>query len=61
MFLGGIAFFWPFVDSWIEKRFKNADVIVMGTRGLRGLSHVLLGSVTEKVVRRAPVPVLTVH
>lgn len=39
----------------------KADLVVMGTRGLRGLSHALLGSVTEKVVRRATVPVLTVH
>ena len=37
------------------------ELVVMGTRGLSGLSHVLLGSVTENVVRRAPVPVLTVH
>jgi len=37
------------------------NLLVMGTRGLTGLSHVLLGSVTEKIVRRAPVPVLTVH
>jgi nucleotide-binding universal stress UspA family protein len=37
------------------------DLIVMGTRGLRGLSHVVLGSVTEKVVRQARVPVLAVH
>jgi nucleotide-binding universal stress UspA family protein len=37
-----------------------ADLIVMGTHGRRGLSHVLLGSVAEKVVRRSPVPVLTV-
>lgn len=37
------------------------DLLVMGTHGLRGLSHVLLGSVTEKVVRRAPAQVLTVH
>jgi nucleotide-binding universal stress UspA family protein len=39
----------------------NGDLIVMGTHGLRGLSHALLGSVTEKVVRLSPVPVLTVH
>jgi nucleotide-binding universal stress UspA family protein len=39
----------------------DADLIVMGTRGLRGLAHALLGSVTEKVVRRATIPVLTVH
>ena len=37
------------------------ELIVMGTRGLRGLEHFLLGSVTEKLVRHAQVPVLTVH
>jgi nucleotide-binding universal stress UspA family protein len=36
------------------------DLIVMGTHGRSGLSHVLLGSVAEKVVRKAPCPVLTV-
>ena len=37
-----------------------ADVIVMSTHGRTGLSHVLLGSVAEKVVRYARCPVLTV-
>jgi nucleotide-binding universal stress UspA family protein len=37
-----------------------ADLIVMGTRGLTGLKHVMLGSVAERVVRMAPCPVLTV-
>jgi len=32
----------------------------MGTRGLSGLDHVLLGSVTERVIRKAAVPVLAV-
>jgi nucleotide-binding universal stress UspA family protein len=40
---------------------KNVDLIVMGTHGHTGLAHVLLGSVAEKVVRRAPCPVLTVR
>jgi nucleotide-binding universal stress UspA family protein len=36
-------------------------VIVMGTHGRRGLAHLLLGSVAEKVVRQADVPVITVR
>jgi len=38
----------------------KADLIVMGTRGLSGLKHAMLGSVAERVVRLAPCPVLTV-
>ncbi len=38
-----------------------ADLIVIGTHGRKGLSHVLLGSVAERVVRHASAPVLTVH
>jgi nucleotide-binding universal stress UspA family protein len=37
----------------------GADAIVMGTRGRTGLAHVLLGSVAERVIRRAPLPVIT--
>jgi nucleotide-binding universal stress UspA family protein len=39
----------------------GASMIVVGTHGRRGLSHVLLGSVAEKVVRSSRVPVLTVR
>jgi nucleotide-binding universal stress UspA family protein len=35
------------------------DLIVMGTHGRTGLSHVMMGSVAEKVVRISPSPVLT--
>jgi nucleotide-binding universal stress UspA family protein len=35
-------------------------MIVMGTHGRRGLAHVLLGSVAERVIRRSSAPVLTV-
>jgi len=37
-----------------------ADLIVMGTHGAGGFEHLLLGSVTEKVLRRAPCAVMTV-
>ncbi len=39
----------------------KADLIVMSTHGRSGLSHMLLGSVAEKVVRMASCPVLTVR
>jgi nucleotide-binding universal stress UspA family protein len=39
----------------------GADLIVVGSRGLRGLPRALLGSTAERVVRYAPVPVLTQH
>jgi len=38
----------------------DIDMIVMATHGRSGLAHVLLGSVAEKVVRKAPCPVLTI-
>jgi nucleotide-binding universal stress UspA family protein len=38
----------------------NADLIVMGTHGRTGLSHILLGSTAERVIQRARCPVLTV-
>lgn len=40
---------------------NDVDLIVMGTHGRRGLDRLLLGSVTERVVRSADVPVLTVR
>ncbi len=40
---------------------NDADLIVMGTHGRRGLGHLFLGSVAEEVVRLAPCPVLTIR
>jgi len=39
---------------------EKVDIIVMSTHGRTGLGHILIGSVTEKVVERAPCPVLVV-
>ena len=51
-------------DAWreilAEAEGLSADLVVMGTHGRSGFEHLLLGSVTEKVVRRATCPVLTV-
>jgi nucleotide-binding universal stress UspA family protein len=40
---------------------QAADLIVMGTHGRRGVDHTALGSVTEKVLRKATCPVLVVR
>jgi universal stress protein A len=42
-------------------RKHNIDLIVLATHGRTGLSHVMMGSVAESVVRTAPCPVLTVR
>jgi nucleotide-binding universal stress UspA family protein len=39
---------------------QEADLIVIGSRGRTGLKHMLLGSIAERVVQKAPCPVLTV-
>jgi universal stress protein A len=40
---------------------KKIDLIVMNTHGRTGISHAMLGSIAEKVVRLAPCPVLTIR
>jgi len=42
-------------------RAMKSEVLVVGTHGRTGLSHLLLGSVAERLVRRASVPVITVR
>lgn len=48
----------PAILDYIDER--DIDLVVMGTHGRTGLDRYLLGSVTEKIVRLADVPVLTV-
>jgi nucleotide-binding universal stress UspA family protein len=50
----------PFVGIIRSAKAENVDLIVVGTHGRTGLSHALLGSVAERLVRKAPCPVLTV-
>ena len=37
---------------------EGVDLVIMGAKGLSDLQHILLGSVTEKIIRHSPVPVL---
>jgi glycine betaine transporter len=51
----------PFVEIVKYAREHAVDLIVMGTHGRGGMSHLVLGSVADKVVRTAPCPVMTVR
>jgi len=51
----------PFAEIIKTAREKNVDLIVIGTHGRTGIDHMLFGSTAEKVVRKAPCPVLTVR
>jgi nucleotide-binding universal stress UspA family protein len=51
----------PFVEIIRYARDQSIDLIVIGTHGRSALAAMLLGSVAEKVVRKAPCPVLTVR
>lgn len=51
----------PYVEILAAAVEEKVDVIVMGTHGHGGLAHVLLGSTTERVIRKSPVPVLTIR
>jgi len=51
----------PWEEVLAAAKELHADLIVLGTHGRRGLNRALLGSVAEKVVRMAEVPVLTVR
>jgi len=51
----------PFAEIISTAKEKEIDMIVIGSHGRTGISHMMLGSVSEKVVRKAPCPVLTVR
>ncbi|MEZ6125611.1 MAG: universal stress protein [Planctomycetaceae bacterium] len=50
----------PFLEIVQYARDEEIDLIVLGTHGRSGLMHLLMGSVAENVVRKAPCPVMTV-
>jgi nucleotide-binding universal stress UspA family protein len=57
-----VAWYGPAADVILDvARTHKPDVIVMATRGRRGLGRLIRGSVTETVVRSAPTPVLVVR
>ena len=51
----------PFVEILRYAREQQNDLIIVGTHGRGFTAHFLMGSVAEKVVRKAPCPVLTVR
>jgi nucleotide-binding universal stress UspA family protein len=51
----------PFVEILRAAREFEADMIVIATHGHTGVEHILFGSTAEKVVRKAPCPVLVVR
>jgi universal stress protein A len=50
-----------FVEIVRYAREQNIDLLVVGTHGRGAIAHMLMGSVAEKIVRKAPCPVLTVR
>ncbi len=51
----------PAAEILSYARDRGIDLLVLGTHGRTGLEHALMGSIAERVVRRARCPVLTVH
>lgn len=51
----------PFVEIIRFARERDVDLIVLSTHGHGGFAHGLIGSTAERVVRKAPCPVLTVR
>ncbi len=51
----------PFVEIIATAKKNDVDMIVLGSHGRTGITHMMMGSVSEKVVRKAPCPVLIVR
>ncbi len=51
----------PFVEINETAKEKDIDIIIIATHGHTGVEHLLFGSTAEKVVRKAPCPVLTLR
>jgi len=56
-----VAYGRPFAEIIGYAREHAIDLIVMATHGRGAIVHMLLGSTTEKVVRKSPCPVLTIR
>jgi nucleotide-binding universal stress UspA family protein len=50
----------PFIEIVEVAKAESADLIVISSHGRTGMDHVLFGSTADKVVRKAPCPVLTI-
>jgi len=51
----------PFVEIIETASYEDVDLIIIATHGHTGVEHILFGSTAEKVVRKAPCPVLTLR
>jgi len=51
----------PFIEIIRFAKDQDVDLIVIGTHGRSGFEHIIFGSTAEKVVRKAPCPVLSVR
>jgi nucleotide-binding universal stress UspA family protein len=51
----------PYMEIVREATERKVDLIAIGTHGRTGLSHLLMGSVAERVVRTSDIPVLTIR
>ena len=51
----------PFVEIIETAKEEDVDLIIIATHGHSGVEHILFGSTAEKVVRKAPCPVLTLR